>query len=60
MLQGSPSGKVVLEYFENVFFLHHEIKNMFVVEPNFEKYTEVDESYRKLRTMKIPAPQEWQ
>ena len=57
--QGSPSGKVVLEYFENLFFLKYEIKHMFVVKPNFYKYTEADESYRKLRTMKIPSPQQW-
>ena len=42
--QGSPSGKVLLQYFENLFFLENEIKYMFIVKPNFAKYTKVDES----------------
>ena len=58
--QGSPSGKVLLGHFENLFFLQHEIKHMFMVKPNFSKYTEVDESCRKLRSMNIPTPEKWQ
>jgi len=55
--QGPPSGKVVLEYFEIFLFLQHEIKHIFIVNPNFPKYTKVDESYRQLRSMKIPTPE---
>ena len=58
--QGSPSGKVLLQYFENLFFLENEIKHMFTVKPNFAKYTEADESYRKLKNMKIPTAEQWQ
>ena len=58
--QGSPSGKVVLQYFENLFFLQNEIKHIFIVKPNFSKYTEADESYRKLKNMKIPTAEQWQ
>ena len=58
--QGSPSGKVLLQYFENLFFLENEIKHMFTVKPNFAKYTEADESYRKLKNMKIPTTEQWQ
>ena len=57
--QGSPTGKVILEYFENLFFLQNEIKNIFIVKPNFVKYTEVVESYRKLKNMRIPSVEEW-
>ena len=58
--QGSPSGKVLLQYFENLFFLENDIKHMFTVKPNFSKYIEVDESYRKLKNMKIPTTEQWQ
>ena len=58
--QGSPTGKVILEYFENLFFLQNEIKQIFIVKPNFAKYTEADESYRKLKNMRIPSAEQWQ
>ena len=58
--QGSPSGKILLQYFENLFFLENEMKHMFIVKPNFAKYTELDESYRKLKNIKIPTVEQWQ
>ena len=58
--QGSPTGKVILEYFENLFFLQNEIKHIFIFKPNFANYTEVDESYRKLKNMRIPNAEQWQ
>ena len=57
--QGSPTGKVILEYFENFSFLENEIKHIFIVKPNFSKYTEADESYRKLKNMRIPIAEKW-
>ena len=57
--QGSPTGKVILKYFENLFFLQNEIKHIFMVKPNFAKYTEADESYRKLKSMRIPSAEKW-
>ena len=58
--QGSPTGKVILEYFQNLLFLQNEIKHIFIVKPNFAKYTEEDESYKKLKNMKIPSRKQWQ
>ena len=58
--QGSPIGKVILEYFENLLFLQNEIKHIFIVKPNFSKYTKADESYRKLKSMRIPSAEQWQ
>lgn len=55
--QGSPSGKVILQYFENLFLLENEINHMFIVKPNFSKYTEADESYRQLKNIRIPTAQ---
>ena len=42
--QGSPTGKVILQYIEDLFFLQNEIKHLFVFKPNFSKYTDVDEN----------------
>jgi len=58
--QGSPTGKIILEYFENLFFLQNEIKHIFIVKPNFANHTEVDESYKKLKNMRIPSAEQWQ
>ena len=58
--QGFLIGKVVLQYFEDLFFLQNEIKHMFIVKPNFAKYTKADESYKKLKKMKIPTVEQWQ
>ena len=58
--QGSPTGKVILEYFENLFFLKNEIKHIFIVKPNFSKYAEAYESYSKLKNMRIPSAEQWQ
>ena len=60
MPQGSPTGKVVLQYIEDLFFLQNEIKHLFVVKPNFVKYTEADENYRNLKSVKIPDVEQWQ
>ena len=58
--QGSPTGKILLQDFENLFFLDNEITHMFTIKPNFAKYTEADESYRKLKIMKITSTEKWQ
>ena len=58
--QGSPTGRILLQYFENLFFLDNEIRHMFTIKPKFSKYTKADESYRKLKTMKIPSAEKWQ
>lgn len=39
--------------------IKHEIKNLFVNKPTFEKYTEVDEVYRKLVNLAIPSKHRW-
>ena len=58
--QGSPTGKVILEYFGNMFFLQNEIKHIFMVKPNFSKYRKASESYTKLKSMRIPSAEQWQ
>ena len=58
--QGSPTGKVGLQYFEDLFFLQNEVKHIFIIIPNFSKYTDADECYRKLKSIKIPSEEQWQ
>ena len=58
--QGTPIGKVLLQHFEDFFFLQHEIKHLFVFKPTFAKYTEASENFRKLKNVKIPNEEQWQ
>ena len=56
---GTPTGKVILQYFEDLFFLQHEIRHIFVFKPTFSKYTDADENFRKLKNVKIPDVEQW-
>ena len=58
--QGSPTGKVILQYIEDLFFLQNEIKHLFIFKPNFSKYTDADEKFKKLKNVKIPNAEQWQ
>ena len=57
--QGIPTGKVLLKSFEDLFYLQHEIRHLFVIKPNFSRYTEADENFRKLKKIKIPKNEDW-
>lgn len=39
--------------------IKHEIKHIFVHNTTFEKFTEVDEVYRKLVNISIPSEEKW-
>lgn len=52
-------GRTFLEAMDNDLFIKHEIKHIFVLRPNFMKFTETDEIYRKLIRIKIPNEQQW-
>ncbi len=54
-----PTGKVLYDNLENLFFLEHEVKHLFVNRRNFSKYTEADEAYRKVIKMKLPEGEWW-
>ena len=51
--QGIPIGKLLLKSFEDLFYLQHEIKHLFVIKPTFARYTEADENFRKLKKIQI-------
>ena len=49
-----PTSKVFYNTFENLFFLEHEVKHLFLTKPNFAKYTKVGEIYRRIVNLKLP------
>ena len=53
-LKGIPTGKVLFQIFENLFYLQHEVNHLFVNKPIFTKYTEADEIYRRMVKIKLP------
>ena len=54
-----PTGKVLYDGHENVFYIEHEVKNLFTSRPNFAKYTEDDEIYTKMIRVKLPGSEWW-
>lgn len=54
-----PTGKVLYDSLENLFFIEHEVKNLFTSRPNFSKYTEADKIYMKMIRMKLPNSEWW-
>ena len=59
-LQGIPSRKVLHKIFENLFYLQHEIKHIFVDKPTFSKYIEADENFRTMMKIKFPEAELWE
>lgn len=53
-----PTGRVLYDSLENPFYIEHEIKYLFPVQPNFVKYIEVDEIFKKLQRTRIPK-EDW-
>jgi len=54
-----PTGIVLYDSLENLFYVEHELKHVFLVQPNFVKYTEADEIFRKLTRTRIPRDDWW-
>jgi len=53
-IKALPTGKVLYDTLENLFFLEHEVKHLFVTKPNFSKYTEENEIYRRMLKVNLP------
>ena len=60
VLQPLPTGKSLYEKLESLFYLEHEIKHFFPYQPNFFKYTEADETLRKLQRTRVPEGKWWE
>ena len=58
-VKGSMIGKSFLKALDFNLIIKHEIKHIFINRPTFEKYTEVDETYRKIIKLFIPSEDRW-
>ncbi len=47
-MSGIPTGRVLYQTFENLFYLQHEMKHLFINKSTFSKYIESDDIYRKM------------
>ena len=59
-MKGIPTGKVLYQSFENLFYLEHEVKHLFINKPTFSNYTEVDEIFRRMIKIKLPEAEDWE
>ena len=48
------------ERLENLFYLEHEVKHLFPFQPTFFRYTETDETLRKLQRTRISEDKWWE
>jgi len=59
-IKAPPTRKVLYNTLENLFFLQHEIKHLFITKPNFSTSTEDDEIYRRMMNVKLPDAEWWE
>jgi hypothetical protein len=59
-IQGSITGKEFLDSLQLDISIQHEIRYIFIIKPNFSKYTEMDEVYRRLLKVVIPSHLRWE
>jgi len=55
-----PIGRLLFDNLENLFYVEHELKHLFPIQPTFFRHTETDETLRKLQKTKIPQPKWWE
>jgi len=55
-----PSGQTLYNNLENLFYIEHEVKHLFIVQPNFYRYTDTYETLRKLLRHQLLEEQWWQ
>lgn len=55
-----PTGRDLYDNLENLFYVEHEIKHLFTIQPIFFRYTETDEILRKLQKHKLPEKNWWE
>lgn len=58
-LKALPTSKVLYDTLESLFFLNHDVKHLFFTKPNFAKYTEADEIYRRIMNVKLFDSEWW-
>ena len=55
-----PTRKILHDNLENLFYLEHEVKHLFRIQPTFSRYTETNETLRKIQRTRIPEAQWWE
>lgn len=55
-----PTSRVLYDSLENLLYVEHEIKHLFPIQPTFFRYTEIDETLRKLQKNRLPEPKWWE
>lgn len=58
--EGPPSGKNLYDKLENLFYIEHEVNNLFEMPTNYYKYTKADETLIKIQRHQIPLEDWWQ
>jgi len=59
-VKGSITGKAFMEALDFDLLIRQEIKHLFIIKPTFQKYTEVDETYRKLVKFSTLCEDRWE
>lgn len=59
-IKALPTGRVIYDSLENLFYVEHEIKHLFPIQPTFFKYIETDETLRKLQKHRLPEQKWWE
>ena len=59
-IKALPTGKVLYDTLENLFFLEHEVKHLFLTKTNFAKYTEADGIYKRMMNVQLPDAEWWE
>lgn len=52
-------GKEFLEALNSDLTIKHEVGHLFLIKPNFERYTKVDEIFRRMVNLEIPSEERW-
>lgn len=54
------TGKEFLEALNSDLTIKHEVGHLFLIKPNFERYTEVDEIFTRMVNMEKPNEKRWE
>lgn len=60
LMKTLPTGRVLYHTFENLFYVQHDVKNLFINKPTFAKYKEGDKTYRKMLKIQLPDVEAWE
>ena len=59
-IKGSATPALMVKKLRDSFFILDEIKHIFLAKPTFNKYTEMDEIYRRITKIYIPDKKCWE